>query len=146
MGIDNYCVVCGCVLLYECGTKHHTKPHRDNNMARLVVNLRTQTFYPAYATGKNHLMNAKHAERIIAARNAKPEYVRTKEDDSEELRAHFQSAAYKQYERNYRAALAESRVLCIQRQTRVYATPRSEPINADALPDSMCVKCMSHVE
>lgn len=117
-------------------------------MARLTVSLTTQTFYAAYATGKNHLMNARHAERIIAARNAKPEYVNPNEDGShnfEAYSAYLASAPYRAYERAYRLALAESRVLCIQRQTRVYATPKSEPIDAANLPEGMCLKCMSHV-
>jgi hypothetical protein len=118
-------------------------------MARLTVSLTQQTFYAAYATGKYHLMNARHAERIIAARNAKPEYVNPNgEDGAHDFDAYtryLNSPEYKSYERAYRLALAESRVLCIQKQTRVYATPKSEPIDAANLPSGMCVKCMSHV-
>lgn len=114
-------------------------------MARLVINLTNSTFYGAYATGKLHLMNAKHAERIIAARNSKPTF-NGNLDDGAALEAHFASREYKNYERAYRGALAESRVVCIQRQTRVYATPQNTPLDANNLPEGMCVKCMSHVE
>lgn len=118
-------------------------------MARLTVSLTTQTFYAAFATGKLHLMNQKHAERIIKARNSQPVYVNPNGPDGEyhheAYDSYLNSPEYKQYERNYRAALAESRVLCIQRQTRVYATPKNEPLDASNLPDGMCVKCMSHV-
>lgn len=113
-------------------------------MARLTISLTQSTFYGAYATGKLHIMNAKHAERIIAARNSKPVYTGDL-NDGEALDAHFETAQYKAYQRSYRLALAESRVLCIQRQTRVYATPQNEPLDASALPEGMCVKCMSHV-
>jgi hypothetical protein len=43
-------------------------------MATFTIDLTTTTFYPSSAIGKTHLMNAKHAERIIAARNSKPEF------------------------------------------------------------------------
>jgi glucosamine 6-phosphate synthetase-like amidotransferase/phosphosugar isomerase protein len=118
-------------------------------MARLTISLTQSTFYGAYATGKLHIMNAKHAERIIAARNSKPVYVNPNgengEYDDDAYGAYLNSAAYKAYERSYRLALAEARVLCIQRQTRSYATPQNEPLDASALPEGMCIKCMSHV-
>jgi hypothetical protein len=106
-------------------------------------------YYTATATGKRHLMKAAHAERIIAARNSRPAYAQEgeAEHDFDAYTAYLNSPEYKRYERNYRAALAESRVLCIQRQTRVYATPSNERVSDDAsnLPADLCVKCASHL-
>ncbi len=114
-----------------------------------TINLATTTYYGAFATNKIHLMNAKHAERIIAARNSKPEYVDPAGDSSEHnfdaYTAYLNSPEYRAYEREYRAALASARVVCIQRQTRVYATPQSTPLDPNALPKGMCLKCLSHI-
>jgi hypothetical protein len=114
-------------------------------MATFTIDLTTTTFYPSSAIGKTHLMNAKHAERIIAARNSKPEFTGDL-DNGEELDAHFNSAAYKAYERSYRNALREARVICTQRQTRVYHSPNgTAPVDANNLPADLCVKCASHI-
>lgn len=113
-------------------------------MARtFTINL-ADGYYAAYATGKTHLMNARHAERIITARNSKPEFTGNL-DSGDDLDAHFNSTAYKQYERAYRLAMAEARVVCIQRQTRVYATPTGERLTSETLPSDLCAKCASHL-
>ena len=109
----------------------------------------TTTLYPAWAVGKTHLMRANHAERILKARASKPEYVNPNgpdgEHDFDAYTAYLNSAAYKNYEREYRNALASARVLCIQRQTRVYHTPASAPISADTMPTDLCAKCATHL-
>lgn len=118
-------------------------------MARtFTVDLSTQSFYLSHAIGKTHLMNAKHAERIITAKASKPEYVNPNGEDGEHdfdsYTRYLNSPAYRAYERSYRSALAEARVICVQRQTRVYHTPsgKADPSN---LPADMCVKCASHL-
>lgn len=112
-------------------------------MARtFTIDLSTTTYYLASAIGKTHLMNAKYAERIIAARDSKPEY--EGEYDFDRYTAHVNSAAYKRYERTYNSAMASARVICIQRQTRVYHTP-SGVADANNLPTDLCAKCASHL-
>lgn len=118
-------------------------------MARtFTVDLSTQTYYLSHATGKSHLMNAKHAERIIAARDSKPVYANPNgeggEHDFDDYTRYLNSAAYRAYERAYRLALAEARVICTQRQTRVYHTPNGVAV-AGQLPADLCVKCASHL-
>ncbi len=109
------------------------------------MNAQTTTLYPASAIGKTHLMRAAHAERILKAKASQPEFTGDLDRD-EDLYAHFNSIAYKNYEREYRSALASARVLCIQRQTRVYHAPTtSTPISADNMPTNLCVKCASHL-